>query len=119
MSSLIWSSMMWMTGWVVSFGIPCCGRRASRSHPGRFHDGQLHAQADPEERDAAGAGVPDSGDHAFDTAASESAGDKDAADVSEEPFRVLFGYGFESIHLIGYRGVRADAAVLQRFHDAV
>ena len=86
--------------------------------PGEFHDGQLHAQADPEERDAAGAGVPDGGDHALDAAASEPAGDKDAADVSEEPVRVLFGYGFGVDPFDPDRGVRVDAAVLQRFNDA-
>ncbi len=74
----------------------------------------LHAEAQPEERDAVLAGEAGRGDLALDAAEAEPAGDHDAVEVAEAPF------GEEALGVVGGDPVDLDlrlarvAAVLER-----
>ena len=64
-----------------------------------------------------GAGIFDRCDLAFDPSVSEAAGDKDAAYIGEDLFRIFFGdsLGIDPFDIHG--GVRVDTAVLQSLND--
>ena len=86
--------------------------------PGVFHNGELHAQAQPQERQAMGSGIVDGRDLPLDTSAAEAARHQQAVHIPQKLFHVLFRYFFRIDPFDMDVGMAGDSAVLQRLHHA-
>src|SRR5699024_8163639 len=68
----------------IGFELHAVGVVVADDIPGKFHDCELHSEAEAEERDVVGAGIFDSLDLALHAAMAEASGDKDAADITKD-----------------------------------
>ena len=104
-----------------------CG--ASRSHSVEFaparpatlrelHHGELHAEADPEERDALGARVADGSDLALGSAIAEAARYEHGVEARQRPLGTLLvdplGVDVLELHLAVVRHAAVDEGLVER-----
>ena len=90
------------------------------SVPGELDHGELHAQADPEIRDAGVPGIPGRPDHALDAAVAEASGHQDPVNAAKELGDVVFLHERFRIHVdpVDPHAVE-QARVLERLVEAL
>ena len=81
-----------MRGGRIQFGAVCV--RIANDIARKFHDGELHAKTQTQERDLVFACISDSLNLALDTAGAEAAWNQNAADISEKLTDILRCYSF-------------------------
>ena len=74
-----------MTFWGhCSSNFPGVSLGKARHMPGKFYDGHLHPQTDPQKRDVVFSGIADGADHSLDSPAAKSAGDQDPVYLGQD-----------------------------------
>ena len=100
----------------IRFKLHAVGVIVSHNIAGKFYNGKLHAKAEPEEGNIMSAGIFDGFDLAFDSSVTESAGNKDTTDVTED-FICIIRSNSLGIHPFDiYSCMTVYAAVLQSFN---